>query len=454
MKPTHILIIDDEETIRHMLSLILKKEGYDVSTAENGEVALTIVEKKNIDIAICDVRMPKIGGMEFLEELEHRKIDLTVIVMSAFGNREVAIEAIKRGAYDYIDKPFKKDEVVLTIVKAEERLNLKRENSRLKSVHVFEGSFEGIIGKSEKMKSVYTTISKVAPYQSTVLISGESGTGKELVAAAVHNLSGRSNKTFIPVNCGAIPENLIESEFFGHVKGAFTDAHSDKKGLVEMADGGTLFLDEIGELPLNLQVKLLRFLQEGEIRPVGESLSKKVDVRIVAASLKDLGEEVKNGTFREDLYYRLNVIQISLPPLRGRTGDIPLLIEHFINVQNDRLGTTIKGVSPTAMKLMMQYSWPGNIRELQNAIERGVVLASSDLIEESGLPDRLKNANSPLSKIFDGDELSIKKMSAQLERILIKRALEQTGGNRTAASKLLEISHRALLYKIKDYNLK
>ncbi len=454
MKTTHILIIDDEENIRHMLSLILRKEGYDVSTAENGEIALQIVEKGDIDIAICDVRMPKIGGMEFLEELAAQKIDLTVIVMSAFGNREIAIEAIKRGAYDYIDKPFKKDEVVLTVIKAEERLNLKRENVRLKSVQIFEGAYEGIIGKSEKMKTVYKTISKVAPYDSTVLISGESGTGKELVAGAVHNLSPRSKHTFIPVNCGAIPENLIESEFFGHVKGAFTDAHSDKKGLVEMAEGGTLFLDEIGELPLNLQVKLLRFLQEGEIRPVGASITKKVNVRIVAASLKELADEVKAGNFREDLYYRLNVIQIPLPPLRSRTSDIPLLVEHFVQVQNSRLGTQIKGMTPEAMKVMMHYAWPGNIRELQNAIERGVVLATGDLIDESGLPERLKKANNPLSKVFDGDELSIKKMSAQLERILIKRALEKTDGNRTAASKLLEISHRALLYKIKDYNLK
>ncbi len=454
MKTMHILIIDDEENIRHMLSLILKKEGYKVTTAENGEVGLKRVEKGDIDIAICDVRMPKLGGMEFLDALSKRKIDLTVIVMSAFGNREVAIEAIKKGAYDYIDKPFKKDEVVLAVIKAEERLHLKRENLRLKSVHIDGGDFEGIIGKSEKMKAVFTTISKVAPYHSTVLISGESGTGKELVAQAVHHRSPRSKEKFIPVNCAAIPANLIESEFFGHMKGAFTDAHSDKKGLIEIADKGTLFLDEIGELPMNLQVKLLRFLQEGEIRPVGANIAKKVDVRVVAASLKDLNEEVKDGNFREDLFYRLNVIQIKLPPLRSRSDDIPMLIEHFVKVQNQRLGTSVKGISPSAMKLMMRYAWPGNIRELQNAIERGVVLASEDVIEDSGLPDRLRAAFNPLSKLLDGDELSIKKMSAQLERILIERALEKTGGNRTAASKLLEISHRALLYKIKNYHLK
>lgn len=453
MSTTHILVIDDEENIRHMLSLILKKEGYQVTAAENGEVALKFLAREKVDIAICDVRMPIIGGMEFLDELKQRKIDLTVIVMSAFGNREIAIEAIKKGAYDYIDKPFKKDEVVLTVIKAEERLNLKRENTRLKKVHISEDLFEGIVGHSDKIKKVFTTISKVAPYQSTVLIAGESGTGKELVARALHNLSPRASESFVPINCAAIPENLVESELFGHMKGAFTDAQSDKIGLIEAADQGTLFLDEIGELPLSLQVKLLRFLQEGEIRPVGANTSRKVNVRVIAASLRDLTEDVKNGTFREDLYYRLNVIQISLPSLRQRKEDIHLLVSHFIDIQNLRLQTSVKGVTPEAMKLLMAYPWPGNIRELQNAIERGVVMASENMIDAGGLPETLKRANNPLTQLFESDELSIKKMSAQLEKILIERALEKTKGNRTAASKLLEISHRALLYKIKDYHL-
>lgn len=447
-----ILVIDDEESIRHMLSLLLKKEGYTVRTVDNGEEGLKELVSGHYDLVLCDVRMPKLGGLELLDALKKRNLRPTVIVMSAFGSREIAIEAIKRGAYDYIDKPFQKDEILLTLAKAEERLHLRRENERLRN-QADNPPFAGIVGNSECMQSVFETVRKVAQFDSTILIHGESGTGKELVARAIHQLSPRKNNPWIPINCGAIPENLLESELFGHVRGAFTDAHADKNGLFIQAHRGTLFLDEIAELPSNLQVKLLRVLQEGEVRRVGDVKSIPVDVRVIAASLKDLRTEVENGRFREDLFYRLNVIQIEVPALRQRRDDIPVLIEHFLSIQNARLGTHIRGLTDEAMKMMLNYAWPGNVRELQNCIERGVVLATHDEIDVSLLPERIRESHDPLQLLFKSDDLSIKRLTAALERILIQRALTQTGGNRTNASKLLEISHRALLYKIKDYHL-
>lgn len=448
-----ILIIDDEESLRHMLTMTLKKEGYQVRSAADGEQGLKELLANSYDLVLCDVRMPKLGGLELLDELSKRQLQTTVIIMSAFGNREMAIEALKRGAYDYIDKPFKRDEILLTLLKAQERLQLKQENEQLKAAQLKQGSFEGIIGTSEPMMRIFQTIDKVAAFNSNILISGESGTGKELVAQAIHQRSPRAKHPLVAVNCGAIPESLLESEFFGHVRGAFTDAHADKKGLFEEADGGTLFLDEIAELPLNLQVKLLRVLQEGEFRRVGSSKAQKVSVRVIAASLHELQDRVSQGLFREDLFYRLNVIHIKLPPLRERRDDLRALIEHFILLQNARMGTRIKGLSPEAMQLLLDYAWPGNIRELQNAIERGVVLSNGDVIEAQALPERIKESSDELKQLLASDELSIKKMSAMMERILIRRALEQTKGNRTNAAKLLEISHRALLYKIKDYGL-
>lgn len=447
-----VLVIDDEEPIRHMLSLLLKKEGYAVRTAANGEDALKELLTHTFDLVLSDVRMPKLGGMELLDEIARRGLQTTVIVMSAFGNREVAIEAIKRGAYDYIDKPFQKDEILLTLAKAAERLELKRENDALKRQNT-DQALSAIVGHSKIMQRVFDTVTKVAPYNSTVLITGESGTGKELVARAIHQLSPRANGPWVPLNCGAIPENLLESELFGHVRGAFTDAHTDKKGLFQEADAGTIFLDEVAELSPALQVKLLRVLQEGEIRRLGDTRTIPVDVRVIAATLKDLRDEVKTGRFREDLYYRLNVIQLELPPLRDRPEDIPALVDHFLKLQNQRLGTKIRHVEPDALQAMIDYAWPGNVRELQNCIERGVVLAQGDTIDISVLPERLRETRDELSAMFKSEELSIKKLTSALEKNLITRALQKTGGNRTNASKLLEISHRALLYKIKDYGL-
>jgi two-component system response regulator AtoC len=448
-----ILVVDDEENIRLVLNTLLKKQGYQVETAESAEEALTQLERFDPDFVLADVRMNGMTGIELCAELKARSSLATVILMSAYGSVDLAIEAIKAGAYDYISKPFKGDEVLLALTKAEERESLRRENRALKKAIRDEQTFNGILGKSEAIEQVFATIDKVADYKTTVLIQGESGTGKELVARALHQRSGRTGKPFVAVNCGAIPETLLESELFGHKKGAFTDAHADKNGLFAEAHEGTLFLDEIGELPLGLQVKLLRVLQEGCIRPLGATRDRDVDVRVIAATVRDLRHEVEQGRFREDLYYRLNVLQINVPPLRDRRDDVTLLVDHFVEQNNQRLGTAIRGLAPRAKKLLVDYPWPGNVRELENTIERAVVLAESDVIAVADLPERLREPRDPVAASLATGELSIKKTSRFMEETLIRRALEQTGGNRTQASKLLEISHRALLYKIKDYGI-
>ncbi len=448
-----VLVVDDEENIRHMLKLILKKAGYEVKAVDNGQAALEELSVSGWDMVLSDIRMPQMDGHQLLDTLAQRDIATTVIMMSAYGDRDTALEAIKKGAYDYISKPFKKDEVLLTLRKAEERERLRRENMRLREETRRTFSFDNIIARSAAMQKVFKTVRKVAGYKSTVLITGESGTGKELVARALHVNSDRAKGPWVPVNCGAIPEALLESELFGHVKGAFTDANKDKKGLFEQADKGTIFLDEIAELPLNLQVKLLRVLQENNVRPVGSTRNHQIDVRVVAATHQDLEKMVAEGRFRQDLFYRLNVLPIALPPLRERIEDVPLLIEHFIERHNSKLGTNVGQISPAARNLMMNYAWPGNVRELENTIERAIVLADENLIDVDGLPTRISQSQDSLKQLLSGDNLSIKQTSRELERILITRALQKTRGNRTRASELLEISHRALLYKIKDYNL-
>ena len=454
MIPKRILIIDDEESFRHMLSVILKKERYDVETASNGEEGLQRISVSPFDQILCDIRMPHMDGMEFLSQVQKMGVDAPIIMMSAYGTVDTAIEAMKLGAYDYISKPFKPDEIILTLKKAEERERLRKENELLRKEVEKEYSFTNIISKNEKMQKIFDVIKKVAHYKSTILITGESGTGKELVARALHYNSDRSQRPFIPVNCGAIPENLLESELFGHAKGAFTDAIRMKKGLFEEADGGTLFLDEIGELPLQLQVKLLRVLQDGEIRRVGESKSIQVDVRIVTATVKDLGKEVSEGRFREDLFYRLNVLPIHIPPLRERKEDISLLISHFIKKYSQSMSKNVLGINSKALEAMMNYIWHGNVRELENTVERAIVLTDGDHIELDDLPAEVRDFQDgirlePLSE----EEYSIKKSSKYLEANLIKKALRKTKGNHTQAAKLLEISHRALLYKIKEYEI-
>jgi two-component system response regulator AtoC len=373
--------------------------------------------------------------------------------MSAYGSVDLAIEAMKAGAYDYLAKPFKHDEVLLVLRKAEEREALRRENRALREAVRKQHQLGELLGKSEPMQRVFRTMEKVANYTTTVLLHGPSGTGKELVARGVHGLSPRAGKPFVAVNCGAIPEALMESELFGHKRGAFTDATSDKRGLFEEAHQGTLFLDEIGELPLSLQVKMLRALQEGVVRRLGDTKDITVDVRVLAATVRDLSREVKEGRFREDLYYRLNVLQITLPPLRERPGDLPLLIDHFLAKYNGRFGTQLRGMTPEALKLLSRYAFPGNVRELENMIERAVVLAEGDLLGPDDLPERLQEGHDPVALTLASGELSIKRTNRVIEETLIRKALERTQGNRTAAAKLLEISHRALLYKIKDYEI-
>jgi two-component system response regulator AtoC len=447
-----VLVVDDEENLRLVLRTLLRRHGYEVETAPTGEEALALVDSFGPDVVLTDVRMPKMGGLDLLATLKAKGNEATVIVMSAYGNMDLAIEAMKAGAYDYVQKPFKPDEVVLALRKAEERESLRRENRALRDEIRKEHKFEDILAKSGKMQDIFRTIAKIAEYKTTVLVTGESGAGKELVARAIHRRSKRSGP-FVAVNCGAIPENLLESELFGHKKGAFTDAVQDRRGLFEEANGGSLFLDEIGELPLALQVKLLRVLEDEKIRRLGETRDLQVDVRIITATHRDLSAETKAGRFREDLFYRLNVLLIHCPALRDRREDIPLLIDHFLARNNVRLGTGIRGLDTEARRLLYEYGWPGNVRELENTIERAMVLTEGDTITAVDLPERVREARDPVQMQLASGELSVKKTMRIIEEILIRRALQKTKGNRTRAAEILEISHRALLYKIKDYQI-
>ncbi len=445
-----VLIVDDEENLRHYLQMVLSEEGYQVETAQDGEEALDKVQHHAWDIILCDIRMPKMDGMTFLKEFKAKGLEGTIIMMSAYGTVDTAVEAMKIGAYDYVSKPFNADEIILTLKKAEERERLSEENIRLKAEVLKDYGLENFVARSKAMQKVFDLITKVARYKSSVLITGESGTGKELVARAIHEKSDRKEKHLVSVNCAAIPENLLESELFGHVKGAFTDASKTKSGLFEVAHQGTMFLDEVGELPQNLQVKLLRVLQDGEMRRVGDTLAVHVDVNIIAATAKDLTEEIKDGRFREDLYYRLNVLPIHIPPLRERKEDIPALVDHFIGLYNRKMGLRIKGASKEAMKRFLQYPWPGNVRELENCIERAMILTEKDTIGVEGFSMHVQEAEGVMP-VPSG--LSIKKGAREMEIRLIKEALKKTGGNRMRSARMLEISHKALLYKLKDYGL-
>jgi len=443
-----ILIIDDEESMRHMLSVILRKEGYDTLSFGDAAKAIESLEGEDFDFILCDIRMPGMDGMAFLRALRERDAERTVIMMSAYGSMDSAIECMKLGAYDYISKPFKADEIILTVKKAEERERLRKENRRLKDEAAEEYDISGIRTQDPNMLEILKLVRKIADYSTSILITGESGTGKELVARAIHYSGGRAGGPFVVVNCGAIPGPLLESELFGHVKGAFTDAHRTKTGLFQEASGGTIFLDEVGELPLELQVKLLRVLQEGEVRKIGDNKSVKIDTRVVTATLRDLKEESQKGSFRDDLYYRINVIEIKLPPLRERPADIPLLAAHFVGKYARKFGKQPKTISDDASAALLAYSWPGNIRELENVIERAMILEETGTIRTSTLPLFDSSAQEPQPQ-----GLSIKQAEEAIEKELIKKALEKTNNNRTKAAALLEISHRALLYKIKSYGL-
>lgn len=459
---SRVLVVDDEEAMRHMLALLLSREGYDVRKADSGEAAIEVFESdQGADVVLTDVRMPGIGGLGLVDWLSEHRPDATVIVMSAFGSVELALEAMRRGAYDYVSKPFKQDEVVLVLRKAEERMRLRRENAALRARLTEIGDKSDRLGEmliySDGMHRVAATVRKVAAYKTTVLVLGESGVGKELVSRALHGASPRSGGPFVAVNCGAIPETLLESELFGHIKGAFTDASADKRGLFEEAQGGTLFLDEIGELPTPLQVKLLRVLQEAEIRRVGDTRPIAVDVRVVAATSRDLSQMVEDGEFRRDLFFRINVMPIEVPPLRERKEDVAPLVEHFIEVTNQRLGTRIETVTREALARLVAYEWPGNVRELENTMEHAAVMAETETIGVEALPERPRRsaAVSPdgFAMQFEEEDLSVKRAQRRLEREFILRALERTGGNRTHAARLLDLSHRALLYKIKEFGL-
>ncbi len=448
----HILIIDDEENLRHMLSVMLTRQGYQAETAADGAEGLRLVREKAYDFILCDIRMPEMDGKAFLSLALESRVSSPVIMMSAYGNVDIAVECMKMGAYDFISKPFKKDEIVMVLKKAEERERLKAENSRLREVAAGKNAFCGIISRNDAMEEIFDQIHKVSDLKTTVLILGESGTGKELVARAIHCDGNRSQKPFVAVNCGAIPENLLESELFGHVRGAFTDASGDKAGLFEQADGGTLFLDEIGEMPLALQVKLLRVIQEEEIRRVGAASSRKINVRVVSATSRDLEADVRGGRFREDLYFRLNVFLIQLPPLRERVEDIPLLAEHFLVKYAVAMERTQVRILPEAMRSLMAYGWPGNIRELENAVERGMILCEGDTISRECLPAGISGGGGT-PPLAEDENLSIKKAEDAIERDLIRKALAKTGGNRTQAAKILEISLRSLLYKLKEFGI-
>ena len=449
-----ILVIDDEANMRHMLSSLLAKHGYAVDVAGDGSEGLSLIAQNIYNYILCDLKMPVMDGMAFLAAMQEKRYSGTVIMMSAYGTVDQAIETVKQGAYDYISKPFKVEEILLVLRKAEERERLRRENVQLKAQLDSidnQRSFGGMVGNSKAMQEVFGLAEKVARYSTTILITGESGTGKELVARGIHLTGKGKDAPFVAVNCGSIPENLLESEFFGYVKGAFTGADKDKKGLFEEADQGTLFLDEIGELPLDLQVKLLRVLQEQEVRRVGAVKSQAINVRVLAATNRDLAALVKQGVFREDLFYRLNVINVHIPALREHPGDIPVLCRFFLDKFVIRLGIQVQGIAPAAMDLLMQYAWPGNVRELENVLERALILTDKDIILPEHLPEQF-GAKSEHRRIDDFfGTYSLKKAKIIMEKSLILRAMEHSGGNKSKAAQLLELSYPALLSKIKEY---
>jgi two-component system response regulator AtoC len=453
-----ILIVEDDHSLRSAIRLQLQSSGFSVEEDSRGLHALSRLSREQFDIVLCDLKLPDIDGLQFIDECLKVQPDVNIVLMTGFGSSELALQAMRRGAYDYLAKPFSQEELFLTIKKIEERERLRHENEVLRSEIRGSYSFENIVAKSEVMLSVFETVKRLSSFQTTVLITGESGTGKELIAKALHHNSSRRNKPFVAINCGAIPENLMESELFGHERGAFTDAIRDKVGLFEEATGGTLFLDEIGELPTHLQVKLLRSLQERKIRRVGGEQFIDIDVRVIAATLRNLEQDVATGRFRDDLFYRLNVVSIHIPPLRERPEDIQILLEHFLEKQSKRMGIPSKKPSPELLKNLLGYGWRGNVRELENCVERLLVLSEGEVLQIEALPPHMLTEGSvytsePAIQALLDDNLSIKQKTRVLEIELIRKALRKTRGNRTRAAKILELSHRALLYKIKEYGL-
>lgn len=453
METTKILIVDDEKGMRDLLSKVLRKEGYQVFLAQDGEEGLEFIKNYSIDIVIADLDMPVMNGLEMIKQAKEFDPAITIIIITAYASMETAIEALKLGAYDYLIKPFNIDDIKHTVSKAAERISLISQNLYLKSEIEERLYFPGVIGKSEKMQKVIDLIKAVAPTDSLVLIEGESGTGKELIARALHENSTRKEQPFVVLNCGALSEGVLESELFGHEKGSFSGAYTQRKGKFELAHKGTLFIDEIGELTMSAQTRLLRVLQEKEFERVGGNTPIKVDVRIIAATNKNLQKEVKDGKFREDLYFRLNVFKITLPPLRERKEDIPELCKHFLHKYNKILNKSIQDFSPESIKIFKNYSWPGNIRELQNVIERAVVLCNSNIITPRELPDDIVNTGEILNvaNIFENENLDT--ALERIEKNLIIKALKKAEYSQTVAAEILGIKRTTLRYKLEKYGL-
>ena len=452
-----ILVVDDEKVQRESLAGFLKKKGFTVFPADSAEKAMKIVSSEMIDIVFTDFKMSGKSGFELLQEIKQLNPEISVIIMTAFGRIEDAVQAMKSGAFDYLTKPIDLDEVELIISRASEIKHLTRENQQLRERLRDKHRFGNIITNSSLMEEILSLASRAANSRASVLISGESGTGKELAARAIHYASPRAEKPIITVNCAAISENLLESELFGHEKGAFTGAVKQKAGLVEKADGGTLFLDEAGDIPLSVQVKLLRFLQFGEFQHIGETKTRKVDVRLITATNRNIEALIEKNKFREDFYYRLNVINIHIPALRQRKEDIPLLIDHFIKKYAKENEKSISGISSEALDILMKYNYPGNIRELENLIERMVVLARDEIITRSELPVQFTAAKEPESRktspaaVYTG---SFKEQTEAFEKDLITRALEQHNYNQSRAAESLGMNERNMRYKIQKYKLK
>jgi two-component system response regulator PilR (NtrC family) len=446
-----ILIVEDENSMREVLSMLLEGEGYRVTTAEDGTEGLTRVDGDIFDLIITDIKMPGASGFDILKRAQDVSPETLVIMITAFGTVESGIEAMKQGAFDYINKPFKIDEIRLIVRNAMERQQLKSEVSRLREKVKTSFEVENIIGKSAKMQQLLGVIQKVAQNNSNVLIAGESGTGKELVASALHSLSPRGEKNFVAINCAAFPEGLLESEIFGHVKGAFTGAVQNKQGLFEVADEGTLFMDEIGEMPMNLQSKLLRAIESGTFRRVGGTTDITVNTRVVSATNRNLEEAVASGIFREDLFFRLNVIPVTVPPLRERKDDIPLLVEHFAGKYAD----TPRQFSGSALKMLMGYAWKGNVRELENIVERILLFAETDIITDADIPDEVRQGaeNHKHLPELDDEGINLEEMLAELEKKYLLNALRRTGGKKTEAAKLLGLTFRSFRHKLSKYSL-
>ncbi len=450
MKP-RILVVDDESSHRQMIEAVLSAEGYEISQADDGQTAIVAVEDRFYDLVIMDIRMPKISGIEALKKIKAISPGIPVIIMTAYASVGNAVEALKSGAYDYLIKPLDIEELKILVAKALRFRQLEQENVYLKERLNDRFDFSKILGRSPAMNSLFETMALVAPSEATVLIVGDSGTGKELIASAVHQNSPRKDRPLIKVNCAALPETLLESELFGHEKGAFTGAIARKQGRFQLAHKSSIFFDEIAEMAPATQAKILRVLQEREFEPVGSSQAFKVDTRIIAATNKNLEEEIKAGRFREDLYYRINVVTLVVPPMRERREDIPLLADFFLKQYAEKNNRSIKGFTPRAVDLLMRYDWPGNVRELENVVERAVIMARGDMITPLEFPDVLQDLDeeakaSPLA-------LTAGRSLKEVEKVMILRTLEETGGNRTHAARILGISRRTLQLKLKEYGI-